>query len=237
MHQRSYVNAIIQVISIVDYFCKDNVPKKDLLKYGTFIVSVAEAQSAEVVEQAITLFALPPGGSSLKKQSPLSISLNAYTGLSYGRERLTNVFTVKQDANVGSVTAPVGLAFNMSMKKAGCFTLFTSVIDVGALMAYRFNDPNSNDLPELKQYRSTGRFSNLWCAILFTTFSGCRHTVRPQFAEYERSDSDHPRYQGNHFRECGYSYYLFLPLRLGAVKQWPVNKKTPRKVDLRGVFV
>ena len=48
-----------------------------------------------------------------------------------------------------SVAAPVGFGFNTGFGKGGSLGLFTSIIDVGAIAAFRFGDNDAADLPAL----------------------------------------------------------------------------------------
>lgn len=151
IRQKNYSLAVTNLIYILDRFLPettfDQKARGIVLKYGMFMASVAESTSAQQVEAAIELFALPPGSSTLKKHAPFSFSLNAYTGIGYGREMLEQ----QGAGNTIAISAPVGLAVNFGLgKRRGSMSFFTSIIDVGAITAFRFDDSNTADLPALK---------------------------------------------------------------------------------------
>ena len=120
--------------------------RKILLKYGTFIATAAKAKTAEEVSNVIAAFALPPGGSAIKKYSKFSIALNAYVGISGGQEILNGIGAKPYYA----VTTPIGFSFNWGFKNYGSFSILASFMDIGALTAYRFEDNNVSELPDLK---------------------------------------------------------------------------------------
>ncbi|MBX3257281.1 MAG: hypothetical protein KF862_24355 [Chitinophagaceae bacterium] len=129
------------------------------LKYGSFAANVVTAKDPTEVKAAIKAVALPAGSAALKKQSSFSITVNAYVGLVTGYSQpFAKTFTTKDPAgNIvtarlhGSVPvslfAPVGFGFNWSTsskknglekKYPGAVSAFVSVIDVGALVGFRF---------------------------------------------------------------------------------------------------
>lgn len=151
VRQKRYSLAMTNLMYILDRFLKDSEfdqkTKGLVLKYGMFMATVAESTSAEEVASAIELFALPPGSSTLKKHASFSFSLNAYTGIAYGREILEQ----EGAANTIAIGAPIGLAMNFGLGgRRGSMSFFTSIIDVGAITAYRFDDANTANLPALE---------------------------------------------------------------------------------------
>ncbi|WP_020534917.1 hypothetical protein [Lewinella cohaerens] len=125
---------------------------KEVFRYGYFAAAVADADDSDEVAQAIETFALPVGSSIQKKHSRFSISLNAYSGLTYGKEYLVDL--EENDTKVDSlergilaISAPIGIGVNLGLRKCGSVSLYASFVDIGALTAYRFNDPNAADLP------------------------------------------------------------------------------------------
>ena len=151
IRQKQYSLAVMNLSYILEkYLGKDKFKQKHkdaFMKYGMFIATVAECDDSEQMEQAIEAFALPPGSSSLKKHAKFSVSLNGYTGLSGGFERLQVADT--EPNGIASISAPLGIGLNFGLKRSGSISFYTSVIDVGAITAYRFNDENTDDLPAL----------------------------------------------------------------------------------------
>jgi len=146
VRQRNYTGAISNVIYCLNVLGKDKKEVATMLKYANFVASIAEANTSEEVANAIELFALPPGSSRMKKQpGRFSVALNAYTGLSGGSEWLGSD---KSPKTVAAITAPVGLSCSWGLNK-GSFGFFVPLLDVGAVTAFRFNDANYQNLPEL----------------------------------------------------------------------------------------
>lgn len=152
VRQRHYAAAVNDLIFVLDVILQNDFSyRAKLFKYGHFIANIAEAEASDQVQAAIEAVALPPGSARLKKESKWSLSLNAYTGLMAGSERLDKT----GNEAFGSLSAPLGLGINRGFSGKQSLSLYLSILDVGALAAFRFNDPVSNDLPELK-------FSNIF---------------------------------------------------------------------------
>jgi hypothetical protein len=144
----NYASAISNAFIIVDQTLSDKYPQKEkILRYGSFMASIVQAESADDVEKAIEAVALPAGSASMKKNSPLSIGLNAYLGAFIGQEYLTDKASENWGKTAG-VAAPIGIAVSTRLWTAS-LTGFVSVLDLGAVASYRLDDENTEDLPEL----------------------------------------------------------------------------------------
>lgn len=123
--------------------------KTFLLKYGSFMVSVVEADNSDDVAAAIENAALPSGSSSIKQFSSFSVSINAYLGFFGGLSNKTN--TSSQNIYSAGITAPIGLAASWGINSniVGAFTVFVPVIDLGAIASFRLNDDTTQALPQL----------------------------------------------------------------------------------------
>ncbi|BDS12151.1 hypothetical protein [Aureispira anguillae] len=149
VRKKHYTSALVNTLFIIEKLLpKDKFAceRQVILKYGTFIATAVKAKTASEVSDAISAFALPPGGSAIKKYSKFSIALNAYVGLSAGQEILKDVGANPYYA----VTTPIGVTFNWGFKNYGSIGILASVLDIGALTAFRFEDDNVSDLPDLK---------------------------------------------------------------------------------------
>ena len=152
IRKKHYTSAVINTLVIIekllpqdDYACE----RKNLMKYGSFIATAVQAKSSKEVSQAISAFALPPGGSAIKKYSRFSVSINAYVGLSAGQEHLNGI----GNSSFYSLATPIGVSFNWGFKSAGSISILASAIDLGALTTFRFEaegEDNVSELPELK---------------------------------------------------------------------------------------
>lgn len=143
IHQKRYASSIARVLFILEAILPDDrcqCLQTELLRYGTFIATTSQAQSSQEVSAAIEAFALPPGSSSLKKNAAFSISLNAYVGLAGGQEMLQG----QSPRWFQAVGTPLGMSFNWGFKRAGSLSAMLSVIDVGAVTAYRFRDSTNS---------------------------------------------------------------------------------------------
>lgn len=116
----------------------ENLPQ--ILKYSNLAASIVKAQSSDEVKQVIESVALPAGSASIKKNTKFNIALNSYVGLSWGEENLRNVPDgMGNDNAIFGITAPTGVNFSWGgQKSASSFSVLLNVIDVGALVSYRF---------------------------------------------------------------------------------------------------
>lgn len=130
-----------------------------LFKYGSFMAAMVQAKESSEVETAIEAFALPAGSARVKRETVRNISINAYTGLYVGYEQIKGLDGSKcWQFNSYGVTAPVGVSASWGNKflffanaKGWSSSVFLSLIDVGALAAFRF----TNDTTVLKTSATT----------------------------------------------------------------------------------
>ncbi|MET0571137.1 MAG: hypothetical protein ABWZ79_06900 [Pedobacter agri] len=133
---------------------------RKLTRYGAFMANMIDAKKSDEVAGAIESVALPAGSSSIKRETPFNVSLNAYLGIFTGSEVINGV---DQDNpfkfNSFGVTAPIGilisrgnsiLGFISTGKTAFSSSLFISLIDLGAIAAYRFQDSTTEQVPTIK---------------------------------------------------------------------------------------
>ncbi|WP_416865769.1 MAG: hypothetical protein ACMVP2_26060 [Imperialibacter sp.] len=127
---------------------------EQLIRYGTFIANVAQAENSDQIQSAIEAIALPVGSASIKKNSTFNVSLNAYVGPSGGTEM--NGDTQEWKGIFGLYT-PVGVAFNWGKQKS-CKSgkvknvsnsIFFSGVDISAFSQLRFDDSKTEELPEV----------------------------------------------------------------------------------------
>jgi hypothetical protein len=134
-------------------------------KYGNFMASVVKANSSQEVAQAIETAALPVGSATIKRHSNWNVSLNAYVGLFLGSEKINGVDD-GFEPNLYGVTAPIGIAIskgvNWEKKYGWSFSLFFSILDLGAPVAFRFKDEKTEKIPsiQLKDIVSPGIFAS-----------------------------------------------------------------------------
>lgn len=172
---KNYNAAIVGILKLLDDFTKENrasyqhLPEfsSSFLNYASFGANVVSAKTPEEVKQAIKSIAQPSGSSSIKKNTNFNVALGAYVGFVYGKDVPTkneytvtdeNGLTTKVRLNGGralAVYAPVGVTFSKGMlfseRNPWSVSAFVSVIDIGALVGYRFtNDSTSTVSTEVK---------------------------------------------------------------------------------------
>jgi hypothetical protein len=163
--------------AITDEISKDTLKKaQDLLsklaRYGSFMASVATAKTSEEVSNAIEAAALPTGSSRIKRETPLNVSLNAYTGFFGGWENIIG-FDDKFTFNSYGLTAPIGVAISTGSRKLigmpcnkdghWSYSAFLSLIDIGTVAAFRFQNDTVDQVPtiSLQDIFSPGLFFSL----------------------------------------------------------------------------
>jgi len=144
---------------------------ESLIKYGTFIASVANAKSSEEVQKVVENHALPTGSSRIKRESAFNVSLNAYPGLYAGYEQIMGVdpgWTISSiKINSYGIIAPIGIAISIGHRKLfkanWSYSLFISAIDIGAITSFRFKNDSVASVPtiKLKDILSPGLFLSI----------------------------------------------------------------------------
>lgn len=142
-----------------------------IYKYGSFMASVVEAKTSEDVAKAIEAAALPTGSSRIKRETRFNVSLNSYVGLFVGYEQIRGFDTSGFKVNSFGISAPIGFAisrghsvFFIGTGKSGWSTsAFISVIDIGAIAAFRVKDDSTSQVPtiQLQDIISPGLFLSI----------------------------------------------------------------------------
>ena len=153
----NYSSAIMNVRILIDKTkLNESEFAQEFLKYGTFIATVAEADSSDEVQQIIESIALPAGSASIKKRTKSNIALNAYLGLSGGLEFNGDLDEYKPTF---ALSAPIGIAFSKGLytkkedntyDERGSSTWFFPLVDLGAITTFRFGDDMTEELPQIK---------------------------------------------------------------------------------------
>lgn len=150
VQKQDYTAAVIDLnVLLLSSLPQSSGVKNDVLKYSMFIANVASAQNSQELHWAMETAALPTGSARVKRESLINISLNAYAGPFVGGEYLLNSPTTNAWGGIVGFAAPIGIAFSTGLSGAGSLSLLASFLDVGALVSYRFSDPNAGDLPEV----------------------------------------------------------------------------------------
>jgi hypothetical protein len=159
IYDKAYGVAILNTIELLNKAAvKDSAIVKKIVKYLSFMNSIAAARDAEEMQKVLEAAALPVGSYRIKRASIFNISLNAYPGGFMGFDYLTAGEEIKGSrwGDNLAFAAPVGLAFSWGNPKKGydkpgpSNSLFISIIDIGAVVSWRISDENTGGLPEFK---------------------------------------------------------------------------------------
>lgn len=143
----------------------------DVSKYGSFLAALATAKTGAQAEAVLEAFVLPAGSSSVKRESAGNIALNAYIGLFSGYEQIQGIKTSPSFNSYG-LTAPIGVSFSLGQRQLftpwnsgghSSFSAFISLIDIGAVAAYRVKNDTTAQVPTitLKNIFSPGLFLSI----------------------------------------------------------------------------
>jgi hypothetical protein len=122
--------------------------------YGNFMTDVLTSTTSQDVATVLHRYAAPVGSYSVKRRAEFSLSLNAYPGLYGGWEKARDFEVpvgVARTSFVSGVTAPIGVALNFGghgKRDNQSITAFLSIIDIGAVLSYRWANDRVQGLPE-----------------------------------------------------------------------------------------
>ncbi|TND10262.1 MAG: hypothetical protein FD123_510 [Bacteroidetes bacterium] len=175
VNNRQYGVALTVAIKLSNEFVKNDTLKTNLSKYGTFMVTIINAQSSEEMVDALESAALPVGSYRIKRDSYFNLAINSYAGFFGGYEKLIGNDSITKANSKGwhyGFTAPVGLAFSWGFKRPNqsttakplqkdgwSFSIFLPLIDVGAITSFRLQD-GSTQLPTLQ-------WQNVWAPGIY----------------------------------------------------------------------
>lgn len=183
LHTKHFNTAILNTVVMLDKsIAKESFEsskfRKQFLKYGSFMASLAEAENPKAAKVVLEATVMPVGSARIKRDTKSNVALNAYLGGFGGGEYLSDFDEWK--GTIG-IYAPVGVSFSWgirekltkqgemrllsksakdsleqeSLKKnnyrsKGSWSLFLSIIDIGAVTAFRMDDDSTEALPELR---------------------------------------------------------------------------------------
>lgn len=157
VHRRNYASAIMNCVYLynlkksTDATSVSPETSSRLLKYGSFMAAMVQAKSSAEVQDAIEAVALPAGSSRIKRTVQFNVALNAYLGLHLGEEHINVPGSKEQWGPIFGLSAPIGVAVSKRIgKNGGSVSLFVSLIDIGAVASYRFENETTTQLPPIK---------------------------------------------------------------------------------------
>lgn len=129
---KSSLRSIIAIYNIRENL-GDLVPK--ITKYGLFMANVVSAKSPDEIQNVLESTVLPVGSSSIKKNSYRNLSIQSYLGA------YSLIGPGPDAAGTWSdrfgVHAPIGIAASVGLVRGGSLSLFTSLLDIGAMVDYK----------------------------------------------------------------------------------------------------
>ncbi|HWK03661.1 MAG TPA: hypothetical protein VNS58_08515 [Puia sp.] len=128
---------------------------KNITWYGSFMVNILSAKSADEVESALDEL-IPQNQYKLKNTCYWSVSLSVYPGVFGGRENITKYGIangsvnkdnsyVKKGGSVG-LYFPIGIDITHGFGKSS-LGIFLQAFDLGAVLNYRLSNSDSTDQP------------------------------------------------------------------------------------------
>ncbi|MEL6390495.1 MAG: hypothetical protein AAFQ02_10050, partial [Bacteroidota bacterium] len=130
----------VELSKIVSYDTQQlrrKVPSR-LLKYGTFVANILEAEDSDDVAEVLDQAALPVGSWRIKRNSNLNVSINSYLGVEY------SWFHGQGERQNGlGVSAPVGVTVSGTPCNGLNLGGHLSLLDLGAITSFRFNNDSS----------------------------------------------------------------------------------------------
>lgn len=169
MERHEYGLVINHTLMIIKAFAPDTVQKLDILNfqllkkkrenydalvsrcsfYGSFMIDFLAAKTEAQLKNVLSNYALPPGSYSIKRRSAFNISLNAYAGGMIGQEFIDKKDLLYPTRWTTAFSAPIGLDLSWGLRNGTSLSIFASMVDLGAVVSFRLNDPQTEPLPEL----------------------------------------------------------------------------------------
>lgn len=229
IRSRNYGALILHTSNLLNEILGANYTfKNDYLKYGTFMANIVAANSSEEVKAAIEAAVLPVGSSSIKRETYLNISVNAYIGPYAGGEYLPKLKTDPLAFSIG-LTAPVGIAISWGnfgngrrdipvnirrrcngIERGGkSWTIFVPLIDIGSIASFRLADDSSNVASDvtLSNIISPGLY--LYYGIGKLPISiGLGGQIGPQLRSISATDIDIDK---NYYLRFGFNIVVDIP--------------------------
>ncbi len=180
IEQKDYATTFVKTLSFISDYSLSGDFKTDFVKYGNFAVNIVTAENSKEMVKALETAALPVGSYKIKRNTFSNISLNAYAGGFIGgeffRERGNADLPedVERTSLITGFSAPIGVAFSTGVGKkfngtgahkklkrfkkdrkekvltGASWSIFISVLDVGAVTAFRLTNDEAEALPEFE---------------------------------------------------------------------------------------
>lgn len=221
------LTAILLQEAIAQLKAKGKV-REAVLKYGSFMAAVANAQSSDDVKAALEATVLPAGSYSVKRETNFNVSVNGFVGPYGGYEYLPALKKTPWAPSAG-FTAPVGIAFSWGNINNGqrretpvlrrrsngskiggqSISVFVSLIDIGAVASFRLGNDSSKVSSEikLKNIVSPGLYL-YWGLPKYPVSIGIGGQIGPQLRRVTASNVD---IDENYYLRFGLNVVVDIP--------------------------
>ncbi len=156
---RQYGVVLNNLVYTLDYLLPDSTKTEayknalsQIVLYGSFMIDVSNAKNDKQIKAILDNYAMPVGSYSVKRRSEINVGVQAYVGGFGGFETIVAPQIPSNESTKTSIAfnAPIGIDLAFGNKKEGSLSAFISVVDLGAIVSFRLQDPLTRDLPELK---------------------------------------------------------------------------------------
>lgn len=158
LYKKEYSAAVLHAAILINHYLPDTsrAARAQLIKYGSLAVSIVESKNAEDIGAALDAAILPTGSSSIKQHTGWSVSINSYIGVNLYKEKYKNIAVKNEKTSFGTfgISLPVGVAFTKGLRSkwVGSLSLFTSILDLGAVASYQLSTPDSVTSKQLPDF-------------------------------------------------------------------------------------
>lgn len=148
--------------------------RREVSQVLNFFTDITKSKDSKQLSQVVSKYAEPAQSYRIKRFNNFSVDINAYPGVFIGVETRTGNAPYSKDkisSIVSGITAPIGISFsraarvkfkceyagkkpayinrfgNIKSFKGGCFSATFMIIDIGAVVSYRFANDTSKALP------------------------------------------------------------------------------------------
>jgi hypothetical protein len=140
------------------------------IEYASLIASLANAETGAEVKEILNNAALPVGSSRIKKYSDFNLALNAYPGYYIRENKTTELHPLTGFSNTNGITAPIGLSFSYGFGRAGSFSLFAGILDIGAIFKYHVENDTANEPAAIESEIELGDIFSPGLSIVYGLF-------------------------------------------------------------------
>lgn len=144
---KNYSEAVLATLAILNEYSDGKTLPAEMIQFMTLAADLSQAENAEDARNILDAAILPVGSYKIKRSVAFSTSINSYIGVNGGVELLDYKNLMENAAGYAGPFLPIGIDLSWSkgteQKMAFSHTVYISILDLGVLAGYRFQ--NSND--------------------------------------------------------------------------------------------